>query len=463
LYIIKLSNYRSIFSIENYVYQWLAKIIVNIYDVKTMTNIGVALFLTCMCGFVNFSEITFGFSIHKKLLIITALMLPILIYIYFNSYSFNELLFISVNETDNESAKLIRSTLIKGIVGYNYVLTTVYIIMPFVMLRRSYKKTNIIFKKTQIKVLASSLILIDSFFIGFFVFGPFNNLTINNVNLFDFQMQTPVYNQYVYTYMPVIVLILFDIVCYILIRYRLLDSVNFMKNRIIFKNSKLLLKDIRHIFHTYKNKIFSIVTLVEAIEEKYGSPEGMEILKEVKELSNDFMKQVSGFLNMFTEFIPNIDQVNIIDCLDTAIEKVLTTNRVKIDKLYCSPEAYVLADRNQLTEIFYNILINSVDAIGKNATTNGEIKVSVYSDIEWLCICIRDNGCGIAKKDIKNIFKPLYTTKRTYNNWGIGLSYVYKVVRAHLGIIFVNSEVGKYTEVQILLPSSKKLATFSEV
>ena len=95
-----------------------------------------------------------------------------------------------------------------------------------------------------------------------------------------------------------------------------------------------------------------------------------------------------------------------------------------------------------------------MDAIAQARRTHGEITVELCCDNGYACLEISDNGCGIPKKDIKKIFSILYSTKKTSDKWGIGLSYVQKVADAYGGFTYVKSEEGKYTVFQLALPLS---------
>lgn len=110
-------------------------------------------------------------------------------------------------------------------------------------------------------------------------------------------------------------------------------------------------------------------------------------------------------------------------------------------------------------DAIYNILINSLDAVRAAEREQGIIKISVFHEADWICVSVEDNGCGIPKENLKKCFNPLFTTKKTHANWGIGLSYVYQIVKYHLGFVFADSKVGEYTQFQILLPSIKNGTT----
>jgi signal transduction histidine kinase len=75
----------------------------------------------------------------------------------------------------------------------------------------------------------------------------------------------------------------------------------------------------------------------------------------------------------------------------------------------------------------------------------------VVSESRQVTIVFIDNGTGIKKSEIKQVFKPFYTTKSRQKNWGAGLSYVMNIVRAHLGLVNVYSRYGEYTRFEIIL------------
>jgi signal transduction histidine kinase len=78
--------------------------------------------------------------------------------------------------------------------------------------------------------------------------------------------------------------------------------------------------------------------------------------------------------------------------------------------------------------------------------------VEIHQNKAWANISISDTGKGIDKENLEKIFIPFFSTANKRENWGLGLSYCYRVIMAHQGRIFVDSEPGKGTTVKILLP-----------
>ena len=98
--------------------------------------------------------------------------------------------------------------------------------------------------------------------------------------------------------------------------------------------------------------------------------------------------------------------------------------------------------------VIMNILLNANDAI----ETNGIIKISTELKNKYIYIHIEDNGCGIKKKNIKNIFDPFYTTKSELQGTGLGLSTAKNIIESFEGTINVISIPGKQTIFTIVLP-----------
>lgn len=99
-----------------------------------------------------------------------------------------------------------------------------------------------------------------------------------------------------------------------------------------------------------------------------------------------------------------------------------------------------------IKQMILNLLMNAKEAI----EYDGNIRIKLQSQKDWLDIKIEDNGRGIKKKDLKQIFSPFFSTKPKGS--GLGLHVVKKIVEEHKGSVSIQSEVGKGTEVKIKLP-----------
>ena len=123
----------------------------------------------------------------------------------------------------------------------------------------------------------------------------------------------------------------------------------------------------------------------------------------------------------------------------------------------------VLADPNQLRQVFLNLIINAADAIsGDEKINGGKLKISTtiekngdhgsQATSDQLQIMFADNGPGIAEENLSNIFDPFFTTKDPGRGTGLGLSVSFMIVESLGGKMTGSSELGEGTTMVISLP-----------
>ncbi|MGB0976161.1 MAG: sensor histidine kinase [Prolixibacteraceae bacterium] len=108
---------------------------------------------------------------------------------------------------------------------------------------------------------------------------------------------------------------------------------------------------------------------------------------------------------------------------------------------------------------FSNVIFNLLDNACKYSGGNPKIEVRTYNENHNIVIEIKDFGIGIAKEHVKQIFDRFYRVPtgnvHDVKGFGLGLSYVQKVIEEHSGIINVESSLGKGTTFRIYLPAKK--------
>ena len=125
----------------------------------------------------------------------------------------------------------------------------------------------------------------------------------------------------------------------------------------------------------------------------------------------------------------------------------------------------VYADYQQLRQVLINLLINAIDSIAASSNSEGgEIRLQTrdipVSDENALNqgptieLTVSDNGTGIAREEIDNIFDPFYTTKEPGKGTGLGLSVSYMIIEQFGGVIRINSEVNQGTALSIYLQAA---------
>lgn len=95
----------------------------------------------------------------------------------------------------------------------------------------------------------------------------------------------------------------------------------------------------------------------------------------------------------------------------------------------------IMGDEAQLKQVTLNLLTNALDAIGPK----GKVHLETTAADDFVCLQVRDTGCGIPTENRDMLFEPFFTTKPVGKGIGIGLSTCYTIVRDHGGEILVES------------------------
>ena len=141
------------------------------------------------------------------------------------------------------------------------------------------------------------------------------------------------------------------------------------------------------------------------------------------------------------------EKVRVEELIDEALESLLVSlelKKVKVIKKHL--DFNLICDRAWMREALTNILKNAYEHV----LENGNIIINGEDNPVYKAIIITDDGVGIKKKEIKNIFKRFYSTSSSKNSMGIGLNMARIIVQKHNGKIEVTSEPGKYTTFKIM-------------
>ena len=113
------------------------------------------------------------------------------------------------------------------------------------------------------------------------------------------------------------------------------------------------------------------------------------------------------------------------------IKMLCNKNNIELKQNIIDDDIYINADYNRLTQVFINILKNSVEAIPKNK--KGKIEVKEIIKNNNIIITIKDNGKGMSSKLLNKIKEPFYTTKP--KGTGLGVSLSEEIIKAHNGTL----------------------------
>jgi two-component system sporulation sensor kinase B len=108
-------------------------------------------------------------------------------------------------------------------------------------------------------------------------------------------------------------------------------------------------------------------------------------------------------------------------------------------------------DPVQLREVLINLCMNSFEAM----KTGGILKVQQFVSKKHLVIAVSDTGSGIARENLPYVLDPFFSTKKSGQNFGLGLSYCYNVIQKHQGLLEITSVKDEGTTVFLYFPRKR--------
>ena len=211
--------------------------------------------------------------------------------------------------------------------------------------------------------------------------------------------------------------------------------------------------------HEIRNPLVAIKTLTQLLPERLDDE---EFRTQFLQIASGEVDRISSLVNELLEFArpsdPKLELENINTILDGMLLLASTETKKKqinIIKNFASDLPPVQIDREQIKQVFLNILLNAVDATREN----GKITVKTQSFIKpggepYAQIEFTDTGCGIPEEYLEDIFNPFFTTKSTGS--GLGLSISNQIIQDHRGYIDVESQMGKGASFFINLPVNQE-------
>ena len=202
--------------------------------------------------------------------------------------------------------------------------------------------------------------------------------------------------------------------------------------------------------HQLGTPISSLMAWVEVLKENYPNdeliPEMSQDVKRLERIAERFSK-----IGSLPE--PVADSMNeVLDHVIAYMDK-RTSQKVTIKGHYPDHDVMVKMNASLFEWVIENLCKNAVDAMEGQP---GKIDLWLLEEGDTVAVEVVDTGKGIRKKNLNNVFRPGFTTKK--RGWGLGLSLAKRIVEEyHRGHIFVKqSEVGKGTTFRIELRRDQK-------
>lgn len=223
-------------------------------------------------------------------------------------------------------------------------------------------------------------------------------------------------------------------------------------------------KLIRVLTHEIMNSVTPIVSLTEAVNTMLTDKDGEQ--KKLEQLDDEDKADLFGsletiekrskgllrFVNAYKDLtktpeivFAQVDIGGLIKQVLSLLNTELERKKIILDKSGVGVHLMAKGDASWLEQVLINIIRNAIDALENIESPKIEISAFQYGGDN--CIIIRDNGEGMDKETLDNIFVPFFTTKK--NGTGVGLSLSRQIMKLHRGSLSVASEMGKGTVVTL--------------
>ena len=203
--------------------------------------------------------------------------------------------------------------------------------------------------------------------------------------------------------------------------------------------------------HEIKNGMVAIKTFVELLLEKNQDAELGEVVRHELQRINAIATQ------MLRIAAPNhaaFKPVRVHEVLDHSLRLLqpqISVKLIALKKHYRAGTDAVHGDDAQLQQVFMNLFLNALQAMGPNGTLTISTEMADGGNGgRVLQIQIADTGVGITPENVERLFEPFFTTKK--NGTGLGLAISHRIVLEHRGTIRVQSDAGKSSVFSISLP-----------
>ena len=228
--------------------------------------------------------------------------------------------------------------------------------------------------------------------------------------------------------------------------------------RMTMRSARIQTMGMTHLEHELKKPLATMISVVNGILEGKDSVLCPRDTTKLTMVKARLMKMADITDTMLTSLKTSVLMINR-EVIDLKFEMEMTTEMFSLIRPYARV-GYRIAEGLEypcLDKIYFNyVVVNLVDNAIKYGGTHPVVKVDFYTIGDNYVLTVEDNGMGIAPKDQKQIFKQFYRVKNQQvtktTGFGLGLTFVHKVVCAYGGSIRLESELGIGSKFTITIP-----------
>ena len=207
--------------------------------------------------------------------------------------------------------------------------------------------------------------------------------------------------------------------------------------------------------HEIRNPLMAVKGFTELLGETLTEQEKKDYLNIIVQETDRMDSLIEQLLHFARPTAAEVGPVDVNEVLKNTLLLVGTPTRNQHVNISCqlAPDIPpVLANREQLTQVYLNLIINAIQSISRQGFI---IAKSFYDRANCLVLVeIEDNGGGIEAANIPRIFDLFFTTKES--GTGLGLAVVYRIMESWGGLIKVQSSIGKGSKFTLIFPASEE-------
>jgi signal transduction histidine kinase len=207
--------------------------------------------------------------------------------------------------------------------------------------------------------------------------------------------------------------------------------------------------------HEINNPLAGVLTYTKLLAKKIAGDtlrkeEALDYLSKMESEVNRCSRIIRNLLDFSRQTEPRLKLVDINQVLEQVLAMVghqAQIQKVEVVKEFSSSLPEVMADFDQLQQVFTNLTLNAIQAM----SGGGKLTLRTSMENSQVKIDVQDTGSGISKENLSKLFTPFFTTKEKGKGVGLGLAVVQRIIERHKGRIQVQSEEGKGTTFSIYL------------
>ena len=248
------------------------------------------------------------------------------------------------------------------------------------------------------------------------------------------------------------------------------NPIRFTVRHLPYGDSSMIMATSQPVSTNNNESLDETAQLAQAVSQKMGDPlAGIELYasivgRELEEAGDsalaDLMEHIRAGVREVNEYLTsfasmakplslNLENHQLADIVDEALgalNGVLKERNIGI--LVTQKDFQLEVDRALLVQLFLNLFLNAVEAVGQNGRIFVEFELSREGMIE---VIITDTGAGVPLAKMKQIFSPFYTTKEG-QSLGLGLPVSLRIVEAHQGRLIVGQDLNMGARAVVSLP-----------